>query len=67
MKVLLMLMDGMRPDAITSVSEAQAMEAKLEAIFRRYELPFTRTDAYVESERMFQITYSLEVLITDES
>jgi len=44
-----------------------AMEAKLEAIFRRYELPFTRTEAYVESERMFQITYSLEVLITDES
>lgn len=28
MKVLLMLMDGMRPDAITSVSEAQAMIAR---------------------------------------
>ena len=43
-----------------------ALEAKLEAVFRRYELPFVRTEAYINSERMYQITYNTEVLIHAE-
>lgn len=43
-----------------------ALEAKLEAIFRRYELPFGRSEAYISKEQMYQITYNTEVLINAE-
>lgn len=41
------------------------LENRVEAVFARYELPFLRTEAYVKSERMYQITYSLEVLLNE--
>lgn len=39
------------------------LEATLEGVFRSHSLPFSRTETYIPDERMFQITYSLEVLI----
>ena len=44
-----------------------AAEARIETLFRAHGLKFQRTEAYIEKERMYQITYTMEVLLTNES
>lgn len=40
-----------------------ALEAKTEAVLTSYELPFSKTENYIESETMYMITYETEVII----
>ena len=40
-----------------------ALEALVENALTSAELPFTRTEEYIDTERMFQITYDTEVVI----
>lgn len=42
------------------------LEARLEAALDAAELPHSREQTYIESERMYQTTYTTEVLLTDE-
>lgn len=39
------------------------LEATLESVLTANDLAFSRSEAYIDSERMFQITYYTEVLI----
>lgn len=41
-------------------------EAVVEAALLTNDLPFDKAEAYIESEHMFQITYTMEVLINAE-
>lgn len=39
------------------------LERKLEKVLRSHELPYTRTESYLDSERMYLETYTMEVII----
>lgn len=38
-------------------------EATVEAVFIAHEIPFTKTETYIESEKMYMILYEMEVFI----
>lgn len=38
-------------------------ETALEAVLKTNEIPYQKTEAYIDTERMYQITYTTEVLI----
>ena len=43
-----------------------ALEATVEAILNANGVPFTRNEVFIDTERMYQITYFSEVVITPE-
>lgn len=40
-----------------------ATEAQVEAVFVARDIPFEKTETYIESERMYMILYEMEVII----
>lgn len=38
-------------------------ETAVESVLKYYEIPFGKTETYIDSEKMFQITYTMEVVI----
>ena len=42
------------------------LEAKVEAALDAAELPYDQTRRYIDSESMYQTTYTTEVILTDE-
>lgn len=38
-------------------------ESAVEAVLKYNEIPYDKTETYIDSEKMFQITYVMEVLI----
>lgn len=38
-------------------------ETAIEAVLLANEIPFDKTETYIDSEKMFQITYTMEVVI----
>lgn len=42
------------------------LEATVESVLTANELPFSRTEAYIDTEKLFMITYSTEVVINGE-
>ena len=43
-----------------------ALEQTVEDTLTAYELPFTRQETYLESERMFMIIYDTQIILTEE-
>lgn len=43
------------------------LESTVEAVLLSHNLPFAKTEAYIDSERMFQISYTVEIVITEEN
>lgn len=43
-----------------------SLEAQVEEILTANQLAFTKTETYIDSERMFQIAYRVEIVITEE-
>lgn len=43
------------------------LEGTVESVLSSYGLPYRKTETYIESERMYQISYAVEILITEES
>lgn len=41
-------------------------EASVESVLTSYGLPFSRTETYIDSEKMYMITYQTEVVINGE-
>ena len=39
------------------------VEGTVEAVLLSYALPFSKTESYVDTEKMYQITYEMEVVI----
>lgn len=44
-----------------------ALEGTVESVLSSHGLPYRKTETYIDSERMFQISYAVEILITEES
>ena len=42
-------------------------EANVEAVFINNEIPFDKTETYIESEKMYMILYEMEVIINARS
>lgn len=43
-----------------------ALEAQIENTLIRCRLPFDRQETYLESERMYMVTYQTQILLTEE-
>lgn len=41
------------------------LESTVESVLLSHNLPFTKTETYIDTERMFQISYAVEVIITE--
>lgn len=42
-----------------------AMEAVVEGILRNYELPYSKTETYIDSEKLYEVVYETTVVITE--
>lgn len=40
-----------------------SLETQVEAVFNSHEIPYTKTETYIDSEQMYMILYQMEVLI----
>ena len=56
---------GIRQLIIELYTESKSFttEAALEAVLKTNEMPFRKAETYISTERMYMITYSMEVLI----
>jgi hypothetical protein len=41
------------------------LEKSIEEVLKRYELPWNKTERYIESENMYEVLYEMEVLINE--
>ena len=41
------------------------LESTVETVLLSHNLPFTKTESYIDTERMYQISYAVEVIITE--
>jgi len=41
-------------------------ESAVEAVLLSNEIPFTKTESFIESENMYQIAYNMEVIINEQ-
>ena len=41
-----------------------AMEAVVEGILRNYELPYSKAETYIDSERLYEVIYETTIVIT---
>ena len=59
---------AIRPLTIELYTENKdfALEATVETILNENGIPFTRNEVFIDTERMYQITYFSEVVITPE-
>ena len=44
-----------------------AMEAVVEGILTNYELPYAKTETYIDSERLYEVIYETTIVITEEA
>lgn len=44
-----------------------AMEAAVEAVLTAHELPFMREEAYIDTEKMNQVSYTTAIVVTPET
>lgn len=57
-----------RPLAIELYTDNKdfTLEGTVESVLNSNGLPYRKTETYIDTEHMYQIAYSVEVLITDE-
>lgn len=58
-----------RPLAIELYTDNKdfTLEGAVESVLLSHNLPFTKTETYIDSEQMFQIAYRVDILITEAS